>query len=118
MKITIEKVCRSVVDTTRERKRIATCLGDDKVSRDKLNLFMDAIEQGKWRQARQMLGSKWWQGYDKKVHCRRLEFIGCLFDDPRQCEDPPALSFHTGYAEFAYIMHKYPKNFKVVKKEA
>lgn len=118
MKLLVTKTCVGVLDTDRERKRIAEAFKDDTETQKKLTELMDAIEALDWKKARNLLESKWWQGRDKEQECPRAEFLGMLnLKDP---ENPnhPARGFDTwaGYDELVFVMTE-PINSKSYKVE-
>jgi len=114
MKITIEKRAQEVIDTARERARINKAFRNDPETKEKLNLLMDAVEAGKWKEAMAMLESKWWQGDDKKQECPRLEFVGMLFSSDNV---PRHFSFHSSYIDLITWFAECPENYTVVKAE-
>jgi hypothetical protein len=64
------------IDTQKERERINNSFKKERETKLKLLELMDAIEACDWTRCHSLLISKWWQGYDKKQECSRLEFIG------------------------------------------
>lgn len=78
MKLLVTKTCVGVLDTDRERKRIASAFADQPEVQKKLTELMDAVEALDWKLAEKLLASKWWQGRDSKQECHRAEFLGML----------------------------------------
>ena len=117
MKLLVTKTCVGVLDTDRERKRIAEAFKDDPEAMGKLTELMDAIEALDWKLAKKLLASKWWQGRDPEQECHRAEFLGMLnLKDP---EDPklPAMGFDTfaSFDELVFVMTEpiHAKRYKV-----
>ena len=74
---------------------------------------MDAIDANNWKLADKMLEGKWWQGYDDKIGCPRLEFVGHLFRDPIGI--PEGFSRNSSYADLVNWMANRPQNDKVIR---
>jgi len=112
MKFLIIKTCQGVFDTEIERQRIRVAFRRDKETRRSLLTLMDAIEAGQWKKAYRMLESKWWQGYDKKVHCPRLELVGGIALEvpgiPGQMSE--VLPNWSGYDQLVYAMFHAQEN--------
>ena len=96
MKITFEKRDVFVVDTAKERRRIAKAFARDAETRKRLTRLMDCIEYDMWEEAVTELESDWWQGYDERQECPRCEFVGML--------DIPGSSWAT-YMDLVYAMY-------------
>lgn len=116
MKITVEKICRSVIDTAKERKRINNAFRDDKKTRDVLNQFMDAVEDLNWEKAGDILYGDWLQSYDAKRGCSRSEFIGLLHATSQNGINAPSVFEHRdSYIDLVYVMLTSSKYLRVVK---
>ena len=118
MKLTVEKTVRNTFDFDYERKRIQKAFRyrKDKKNREMLNKLLDLIEAGKWAKAAKTLESTWWRGYDKNVHCRRLEFVGGLYRRPtNNLSEPMIFEYSASWIDLINAFCYYPKNFKVIK---
>lgn len=114
MKLIIEKTCRSVIDTSRERARIKKAFRNEKTIRDKLSFLIDVIEARDWERAGKIIEGRWWQGYDHKAGCPRCEYIGLLYNFDCK-EDSPAFSHSASYIDLVWFMLNKPKDYSVVK---
>lgn len=106
MKLLVTKTCVGILDTDRERKRIASAFSDQPEVQKKLTELMDAVEALDWKKARELLESKWWQERDPEGEFPRVEFLGML--NLKDLENPkyPAMGFDTfaGYDELVLVM--------------
>ena len=118
MKITIEKICRSVIDTAKERRRIGKAFDKDPTTREWLYKLMDAVENSQWQAAAAIIENKWMQGYDDGRGCLRCEFVGLLFarSTTRSTNVPPAFDNQASYIDLVWKMLNRPKYYRVAKK--
>ena len=113
MKLKITQIKEAIIDTTDERKRIKKVFKDkqDKTTREKLYKLMDLIEKGEWEKALKEVDGKWWSGYDRNVHCPRLEFIGFINDKNY------TFGSTASYLDLIWQMNNKNVNMKVVNEE-
>jgi len=111
MKLTIEKRFEFVVDTSTERERIKKAFKNKKETQAKLNMLMDYVEAGDWQKAKAELNSEWWDGYDSKDECPRLEYIGIIKTD---C---PFIDRWTSWGTLILSMAELPQYYKLIKKD-
>lgn len=111
MKLLFEKKVSITIDTDVERKRIAKAFKNNKETRDKLNQLMDLIEAGKWKDAEKELDGDWWQGYDERLECPRLEFVGMIKHDSLH------LNRWFNYMDLILLVAEYPEVYKVTRQK-
>ena len=116
MKLLITKTSVGVLDTDRERKRIASAFADQPEVQKKLTELIDAVEAFDWKLAEKLLASKWWQGRDPKQECHRAEFIGMInMKDPVSGEPATGFDIWTSYDQLVWVLSdpEYSKRYKV-----
>lgn len=116
MKFLITKTCIGVLDTDRERKRIASAFVDQPEVQKKLTELMDAVEALDWKLAEELLESKWWQGSDPEQECPRVKFIGMIkMKDPVSGEPATGFDIWTTYDQLIWVLSdpEHSKRYKV-----
>ena len=111
MKLKLTKTATLEFDTAIERKRIAKAFKHDKETREKLYEIMDLVEKQEWSKALGLLQGKWWKGYDKKLECSRLEFVGMI------CHNSPFFENHISYIDIITNCLWHSEVYKVEKYE-
>lgn len=106
MKLLLTQTCQGVIDTDRERQRINKAFRNNPEIRLRLTLLLEAIEDGEWDKASEMLEDEWWQGSDEARECPRAEFIGMLHMTHPRCKEYPAIGFdlNVSYGDLVHLM--------------
>ena len=110
MILTIEKKIEFRIDTGAERERINFVFKDHKDPEvlKRLNLLLDFVEKGEWKQAWEEITSPWWQEDDKEDEYSRLEYIGFLK------HDSPYINHCMDYIELIRSFVEFPGVYKVI----